>query len=130
MNTKYNKYSKYKDSGVEWLGEIPEGWDIKRFKFISKIQKGKLPKKIVSENNSELAPYMSMEYLRGGEENQWVIDNDAIIIDKDEILVNYAMGSISNHLFVSRYQLYIPDKKLLGDELKFLLEQEKINGDN
>jgi len=30
--------------------------------------------------------------------------------DKDEILVEYATGSISNHLFVSKYQLYLPDK--------------------
>ncbi len=44
--------------------------------------------------------------------------------DKDEILVNYATGSISNKLFVSKYQLYIPDKKMLEDELRFLLEQE------
>ncbi len=29
-------YPKYKDSGVEWLGEIPVGWDIKRLKYICK----------------------------------------------------------------------------------------------
>ncbi|EGW23150.1 restriction endonuclease subunit S [Methylobacter tundripaludum] len=28
------KYEIYKDSGVEWLGEIPEHWEIKRLKFI------------------------------------------------------------------------------------------------
>ena len=27
-----------KDSGVEWIGEIPEHWDVKRLKFVSKIQ--------------------------------------------------------------------------------------------
>ena len=48
--------------------------------------------------------------------------------DKDEILVNYATGSISNQLFVSRYQLYIPDKKMLEDELRYLLSLE--NGEN
>jgi len=41
--------------------------------------------------------------------------------DKDEILINYATGSISNQLFVSRYLLYIPDKKMLEEELRFLL---------
>ena len=46
--------------------------------------------------------------------------------DKDEILVDYATGSISNQLFASRYQLYIPDKKMLADELKYLLPREKI----
>lgn len=28
------KYEKYKDSGVEWIGEIPEGWEIKKLKYI------------------------------------------------------------------------------------------------
>ncbi len=28
------KYEEYKDSGVEWIGKIPSGWDIKKFKFI------------------------------------------------------------------------------------------------
>ena len=25
---KYQKYAEYKDSGVEWLGDIPEEWSI------------------------------------------------------------------------------------------------------
>lgn len=29
-NLNYKKYSEYKDSGVEWLGEIPKHWDITR----------------------------------------------------------------------------------------------------
>lgn len=28
-----NKYPAYKDSGIEWIGEIPEHWDSKRFKY-------------------------------------------------------------------------------------------------
>jgi type I restriction enzyme S subunit len=24
----FSKYPAYKDSGVEWLGEIPEGWEV------------------------------------------------------------------------------------------------------
>lgn len=34
MTSKYKKYSSYKDSGVEWLGEIPEEWDVRRFKTL------------------------------------------------------------------------------------------------
>jgi len=40
MNIKINnslpKYEQYKDSGVEWLGEIPEHWEIKRLKYLFK----------------------------------------------------------------------------------------------
>ena len=41
---------------------------------------------------------------------------------KDQILVEYAMQGISNNLFVSRYQLYLPDKEELQKELSRLLE--------
>jgi predicted nuclease of restriction endonuclease-like (RecB) superfamily len=44
--------------------------------------------------------------------------------DKDEILVEYATGSISNQLFVSRYQLYLPDREVLKEELRRILEAE------
>ena len=37
---KFEKYSSYKDSGVEWLGEIPENWEIKKLKFIVKEHGG------------------------------------------------------------------------------------------
>jgi len=29
---KYPRYPKYKDSGVEWLGKVPEHWEVKRLK--------------------------------------------------------------------------------------------------
>ncbi len=32
--------AKMKDSGVEWIGEIPEGWDVKPFKYIFRTGKG------------------------------------------------------------------------------------------
>ncbi len=31
---KFEKYSSYKDSGVEWLGEIPEHWEVKPLKHL------------------------------------------------------------------------------------------------
>jgi len=30
--SRYQKYPVYKDSGVEWIGEIPEHWEVKRLK--------------------------------------------------------------------------------------------------
>lgn len=29
------KYEQYKDSGVEWIGEIPSGWEVKKLKYIA-----------------------------------------------------------------------------------------------
>ena len=42
---KIQKYTEYKDSGIEWLGKIPENWKIKRIKdAITKIGSGVTPK--------------------------------------------------------------------------------------
>lgn len=45
MTSKYKKYSSYKDSGVEWLGEIPSHWEIKKMKFLGSIYPGLSGKK-------------------------------------------------------------------------------------
>jgi predicted nuclease of restriction endonuclease-like (RecB) superfamily len=42
---------------------------------------------------------------------------------KDNILMEYALESISNKLFVSKYQLYLPDKQTLQAQLSKLLEE-------
>ena len=55
-------------------------------------------------------------------------DNDPIGIilsaEKDEVMVEYAMGGISNKIFVSKYQLYLPDKKLLQQRIKAIMHGE------
>lgn len=35
--SQYKKYPKYKPSGVEWIGDVPEGWKIKKLKFIANL---------------------------------------------------------------------------------------------
>ena len=35
----FPKYPAYKDSGVEWLGEVPEHWESRRLKFLFSLQK-------------------------------------------------------------------------------------------
>ncbi|MBI4377669.1 MAG: restriction endonuclease subunit S [Nitrospinae bacterium] len=45
MNLK--PYPKYKDSGIEWLGEIPEGWEIEKLRFIGRFTASGIDKKIV-----------------------------------------------------------------------------------
>jgi len=40
---------------------------------------------------------------------------------KDDIIVEYATRGISNKIFVSKYQLYLPDKKVLQSKLRELL---------
>lgn len=50
------KYPAYKDSGVEWIGEIPEHWEITKLKFIGESLIGLTysPDDIVDENEGIL----------------------------------------------------------------------------
>lgn len=40
---RWKTYPDYKDSGVEWLGEIPAHWNLVRLKFSTKINMGQSP---------------------------------------------------------------------------------------
>ena len=55
-------------------------------------------------------------------------DNEPIGIilsaEKDEVLVEFATGGISNKIFVSKYQLYLPDKKQLQKQIKVMMSRK------
>lgn len=51
-----------KDSGVEWIGEIPREWETIKNKYMLNIKKAKLPSEFFTDSN--YTPYMSMEYIR------------------------------------------------------------------
>ena len=44
------KYSKYKPSNIEWIGDIPEHWEIKVLKRLAKICNGQDHKKVWDAN--------------------------------------------------------------------------------
>lgn len=43
---KLNPYPEYKDSGVEWLGEVPEHWDIVKIRHLAQVKRGASPRPI------------------------------------------------------------------------------------
>lgn len=61
-----DKNVKLKDSGIEWIGRIPEHWEVKRFKSFAQTIKGKnLEFSDVYFEKS--LPNLSLEYLRNDE---------------------------------------------------------------
>ena len=83
------KYSKFKNTNIEWIGEIPEHWDIIRFKYIVSSQKGKVPKKLTDKNVSNSPVYLSMSYLRGNpDEKKFVLESkDCVHVKTGDILL-------------------------------------------
>lgn len=51
-------YPKYKDSGIEWLGEIPEGWEVKRLKYAAYVEMGQSPDSDFYNKDGEGIPFL------------------------------------------------------------------------
>jgi type I restriction enzyme S subunit len=72
---RFRPYPKYKDSGVEWLGEIPAQWKIKRLKYLAPVS---------NERSGEAAfklPFLGLEHIESGtgrliSENQDIDNNE------------------------------------------------------
>jgi len=82
------------------------------------LKRGEIEHNDIGQMNMYLNYFKNEENVEG--------DNEPIGIVlgayKDQILVEYATQNISNQLFVSKYQLYLPQKERLAEELNRLLD--------
>ena len=107
------QYDNYKNSGVEWLGEIPEHWEVKKMKFIGNIyagingKKGDDFSKEYSDGIKSFIPFTNIcnnikiddnqyQYVKISEnENQnRVKKNDILFLMSSETLDDIAKNSI------------------------------------
>ena len=97
-----NPNAKMKDSGVEWIGEMPEGWEVRKLKHIAKLQSGDT---ISSDSFTENGyPVFGGNGFRGYT-NRYTNDGDFVLIGRQGALcgnVNYAHGQFfaSEHAVV------------------------------
>jgi type I restriction enzyme S subunit len=61
---KYKSYSTYKHSGVEWLGDIPKHWQLRRLKFVCTVNPPK--SEISSLQNDIEVSFCPMELVGNG----------------------------------------------------------------
>ncbi len=90
------KYSKYKESGKEWIGEIPAEWDLFRFKFLYRSAMGQT---IIS---NELIPDGKYPVLSAtiGDEYFGRINNPSFILKAGDLVIPARGNSIGNVTFV------------------------------
>ena len=97
-----NPNAKMKDSGVEWIGEVPEHWEVRRLKHIAKLQSGDT---ISSDSFTETGyPVFGGNGFRGYT-NRFTNDGDYVLIGRQGALcgnVHYAHGQFfaSEHAVV------------------------------
>jgi type I restriction enzyme S subunit len=60
---RFRPYAEYKDSGLEWLGEIPAHWEVKRLKNLATVQLSNVDKKSVEgQQEVRLCNYTDVYY--------------------------------------------------------------------
>ena len=119
---RFEKYSSYKDSGVEWLGEIPEHWESQKMKYLGKMFAGLTDKKgddfakEISEDKMPFIPFTNvcnnlkidknqMQYvkIKPYEKQNKVQKNDIIFLMSSETLDD--IGKCSIHLDEEQFYL-------------------------
>ncbi len=88
----FQPYPKYKDSGVEWLGKVPEHWDVKRLKYSATINDEALPETTDPALELTYVDISSVDAIEGIVANEEMIFENApsrarrIIRDGDTII--------------------------------------------
>lgn len=97
------KTVKYKPSGIPWLGDIPEHWEVKKLKYVIKVKSGE---SIVAE---ELIDNGTYEAFGGngfiGNTNKFNIQGDTIIIGR--------VGAKCGNVRYSNERKWISDNALI-----------------
>lgn len=73
------KYDSYKDSGAEWIGEIPSHWNHSSLKWYSQIFSGGTPSKDIEEYWID----GTIPWLNSGSVNQWDVSEASEFITED-----------------------------------------------
>jgi type I restriction enzyme S subunit len=106
----YQAYEKYKDSGVEWLGEIPEHWEVKKLKhLVTKVGSGVTPKGGSSIYQLEGIPLLRSQNIHFdglrledvayiSEEIHQEMSNSAV--SNGDVLLNITGGSIGRCFYI------------------------------
>jgi type I restriction enzyme S subunit len=88
LKKEYQKYLEYKDSGVEWIGEIPKNIGLRKFRHFATYTKGRNPKELFDEQGSDRLPYLSMDYLRGKYNSiSYANPNGYVLVEEGEMLL-------------------------------------------
>lgn len=85
---KLKPYPKYRDSGVPWLGDVPEHWEIIRLKYLTKIN----PPLDQDKKEPLTVSFVPMSRVR--ENYPWFTSEERIYSELDKGLTSFINGDI------------------------------------
>jgi len=124
--------AKMKDSGIEWLGEIPEHWEVKRMKNICRVRQGlqiSIEKRFLSKIDNSFE-YITIRSINNPDQVKEYIEKPSpnVICNKDDILmartgatgepITGVEGVFHNNFFLIDFNRELVDKMFLFYFLK------------
>jgi type I restriction enzyme S subunit len=101
-----DKNAEMKDSGVEWIGETPNHWKIKRIKEIANVEKGKSTEMFdFDQKNNNLLPCIDTNFLRN-RENSIMYNASGRLTNKGDVLILWD-GANAGELFINTQKGYL-----------------------
>lgn len=68
QTTNIKKYNNYKDSGIEWIGEIPKNWNVKKIKYCCNTYTGNSindnEKELYTDKDKNSIPYIATKDIK------------------------------------------------------------------
>lgn len=124
-----NSNVKMKDSGVEWIGEVPEHWEIKRMRFLCKMETGS--KDTINKEDDGKYPFFvrspKIERI-----NTYSFDGESILMAGDGVgagkVIHYYNGKFDYHQRVYNFHHYKEIKTKLAfyyiqSNFKYIIEE-------
>ena len=108
-----------KDSGIEWLAEIPEHWEVKRLKTIARVQTGRTPK----IQNSQI------DFFDSGEINWFTpadFDGNNELSDSKRKLISEAIETGEVEIF-PEYSIYLVSIGATLGKVSFFRQKASAN---
>jgi type I restriction enzyme S subunit len=126
-------YPAYKESGIPWLGKVPEHWEVRTVRHVTRPLKGRQPEILYSEDDApaEAIPYITMEYLRkvDGKAKFFCIPNYGLITAKSGDIILLWDGANAGEFFIAKEGVISSTSALLSTNkynklyLYFILKQ-------
>ena len=129
----------FKDSGIEWIGKIPENWQNKRFKNSGVFEKGKLPNSSNIDRNG--FPIIGASEMLGKDARTYTSDDSVPRCKEEDILILWdganagiTASGLTGVVSSTAVKYVCKDKSVLPKYAAYLLKygehyfKEKVNG--
>ncbi|HEY5086683.1 MAG TPA: hypothetical protein VII66_04905 [Gemmatimonadaceae bacterium] len=86
-----SRYPKYKKSGEDWLGDVPEHWRVKRLRFVAQLNPSKA--EVSGRRRDTVVSFLPMEAI--GDDGTLILDHERTLGEVDSGYTYFREGDVA-----------------------------------